>query len=148
VRAAFAAYVSGKRGQSPTERASEHLWWRTQQQLVRRMNRAGVAMLAGTDSACEGGLPGYSLHSELELLVEAGLSPLEALQSATLAPARYFESTDSMGVIAPGAVADLVLLNRNPLEEITSTRGIHAVVLRGRLLTRADLDELLPEQGK
>jgi tetratricopeptide (TPR) repeat protein len=77
-----------------------------------------------------GGLPGYSLHSELELMVEAGHSPLEAMRSATLAPARYFESTDSMGVIAPGAVADLVLLDRNPLEEITNTRGIHAVVLK------------------
>lgn len=148
VQDGFAAFVLDKRSQSPTDRASEHLWWRTQQRLVRRMNQSGVALLAGTDSACEGGLPGYSLHTELALLVDAGLSPLEALRSATLEPARYFESTESMGVIAAGAVADLVLLDSNPLEDIANTRHIHAVVLRGRILTRADLDSLTPRVPK
>ena len=148
VQKAFAAFVLEKRGQSPTDRASEHLWWRTQKRLVHRMNQSGVALLAGTDSACEGGLPGDSLHTELALLVDAGLSPLEALRSATLEPARYFESTDSMGVIAAGAVADLVLLDRNPLEDIANTRRIHAVILRGRVLKRADLDALTPRVKK
>jgi imidazolonepropionase-like amidohydrolase len=147
VRDAFAAYVRAKRQQSPAERASERLWWRTQQQLVRRMNRSGAKFLAGTDAACQGGLPGFSLHSELALLVEAGLSPLGALQSATLNPARYFAAEESSRLVAPAARADLLLLDANPLEEISNSRRIHAVVLGGKLLLRADLDRLLDGGG-
>lgn len=143
VREAFDAYVLSKRGQAPVERASEHLWWRTQQRLVRRMNEAGVEILAGTDAACEGGLPGFSLHTELALLVEAGLSPLQAIQAATINPARYFAAADSMGVVVPGALADLLLLNANPLDDISNTRDIYATVFDGRLLSRFELDTLL-----
>ncbi len=147
VRDAFAAYVRVKREQAPAERASERLWWRTQQQLVRRMNRSGAKFLAGTDAACQGGLPGFSLHSELALLVEAGLSPLAALQSATLNPARYFGAEESSRLVAPAARADLLLLDANPLEEISNSRRIHALVLGGKLLLRADLDRLLDGGG-
>ncbi len=147
VRDAFAAYVRAKREQSPTERASERLWWRTQQQLVRRMNASGAKILAGTDAACQGGLPGFSLHTELALLVEAGLSPLAALQSATLNPARYFGTEESSRLVAPKARANLLLLDANPLEEISNSRRIHALVLRGKLLLRADLDRLLDGGG-
>jgi predicted amidohydrolase YtcJ len=143
VREAFDAYVLSKRGQAPIERASEHLWWRTQQRLVRRMNEVGAKILAGTDAACEGGLPGFSLHTELELLVEAGLSPLKAIQAATLSPARYFGAGDSMGIVVPGALADLLLLNSNPLDDISNTRDIYATVFDGHLLFRVELDTLL-----
>lgn len=147
VRDAFAAYVRAKREQPPAERASERLWWRTQQQLVRRMSGGGAKILAGTDAACQGGLPGFSLHSELALLVEAGLSPLAALQSATLNPARYFAAEESSRLVAPAARADLLLLDANPLEDIANTRRIHALVLGGKLLLRADLDRLLDGGG-
>ncbi|MBA3891960.1 MAG: amidohydrolase family protein, partial [Gemmatimonadaceae bacterium] len=145
VQEAFAAFVRDKLSQPAAKRASEHLWWRTQQRLVGRMADAGVAILAGTDAACEGGLPGFSLHDELALLVQAGLSPLQALQAATLNSARYVGATDAMGTVAPGELADLVLLDADPLVDIRNTRRIHAVVLNGRLLDRAALDALLED---
>nr|MBA3890204.1 amidohydrolase family protein [Gemmatimonadaceae bacterium] len=82
---------------------------------------------------------GASLHEELALLVASGLTPLQALQAATLNPARYLSATDSLGTVAPGKLADLVLLDANPLEDIRNTQRIHAVVLNGRLLARAAL---------
>ena len=114
--------------------------------MIRRMAAAGVGILAGSDVSDEPFIyVGASLHDELALLVEAGLTTLQALQSATLNPARYLEATDSLGTVAPGRLADLVLLDANPLADIKNTARIHAVVLNGRLLTRADLDRLLDE---
>jgi cytosine/adenosine deaminase-related metal-dependent hydrolase len=119
--------------------------WTSHLDLVRVLNRAGVPFLAGTDLGGPYLYPGFSLHDELELLVEAGLSPLEALRAATLNPARYLEATDSLGTVAPGKLADLVLLSANPLEDIRNTRRIAAVVLNGRYLDRAVLDRWLAE---
>ena len=149
VRTAFEAFVRNKRQQPPDKRASEHLWWRAQQRLVRRARDAGAALLAGTDAACEGGLHGASLHEELSLLVESGLTPSEALRAATLAPAEYLRATDSLGAVAPGMAADLVLLDSNPLADIRHTTRIRGVVLAGRWMDRAALDGLLddPRQG-
>ena len=143
VQEAFAAFVKTEGARSAAERASELLWWQTQQRLVARMHSEGVRLLAGTDVACEGGLPGVDLHTELLMLVESGLSPLAALQAATTAPAAYFGAAASMGSIAAGAVADLVLLNGNPLEDISQTQRIHGVVLRGKWLSRRVLDSAL-----
>lgn len=105
--------------------------------------RAGVPILAGSDVLTPGVFPGFGLHDELELLVRAGLTPAEALGAATVEPARFFEATDSMGSIEVGKVADLVLLDANPLLDIRHTRGIHAVIARGKPFTREALDELL-----
>lgn len=114
--------------------------------MLRRMARAGVGMLAGSDASNEPFVyAGASLHDELELLVEAGLSPLQALQAATLNPARYLGATDSLGTVATGRVADLVLLDANPLNDIRNTTRIRAVVLNGRLLDRPALDALLSD---
>ena len=110
---------------------------------VRLLNEAGVLLLAGTDVGVPLQVPGISLHVELERLVEAGLSPLEALQAATLNPARVLRMADSLGSIEPGKLADLVLLDANPLEDIHNTQRIRAVVADGRLYRRADLDRLL-----
>lgn len=110
---------------------------------VAAMQRAGVGLLAGTDVPSPFLVPGLSLHQELELLVAAGLSPLEALRAATLNPARYLEATDSLGTVRAGNLADLMLLDANPLEDITNTKKIAAVVLNGRYLDRRALDELL-----
>jgi imidazolonepropionase-like amidohydrolase len=107
------------------------------------MQRAGVGLLAGTDTHNPYVLPGFSLHDELALLVEAGLSPLEALQAATLNPARFLKMTDSLGTIAPGKLADFVLLDANPLADIHNTTKIRAVVANGRYLDRAALDAVL-----
>ncbi|MFD8496634.1 amidohydrolase family protein [Amycolatopsis sp. NPDC059657] len=97
--------------------------------LVGELHRAGVPLLAGTDTF----VPGHSLHDELGLLVRAGLTPLEALRAATVAPARFLGVEDRFGAIAPGMTADLVLLQANPLDDIANTRTVRAVILGGAL---------------
>lgn len=112
-------------------------------QMVRAMRSAGVPFLAGTDTAAGVHVfPGFSLHEELEYFVRAGFTPLEALQTATRNPARFLGRAD-MGTVRKGSVADLVLLDANPLADIANTRKIRAVVLNGRYLSRSDLDNLL-----
>lgn len=108
--------------------------------LVGRMHAQGVPIGAGTDTPIARALPGFSLHTELERLVEAGLTPLEALESATIRPAEFFSLQNEMGTIAVGMRADLVLLNANPLDNISNTREIAAVITRGQLLSPDALD--------
>jgi predicted amidohydrolase YtcJ len=110
---------------------------------VRAFHNAGVPLLAGTDVGVSLVVPGHSIHRELELLADAGLTPLEALRAATTEPARFLGATDSLGTIEVGKLADLVLLDANPLDHIANTRQIRGVVLNGRYLDRAALDELL-----
>lgn len=111
--------------------------------LVGRLHQAGVPIGAGTDTPISYAVPGYSLHSELELLVQAGLSPMEALRSATLRPAEFFGLSEEMGTVEEGRLADLVLLTGNPLADIANTRTVEAVVSKGELLTRETLDALV-----
>ena len=111
---------------------------------VRAMRVAGVRLLAGTDAGSLLVYPGYSLHEELRLLVEeAGLSTREALWSATVGPAEFFGLESTLGTIAPGKTADIVLLNADPLANIRSTRHISAVIQGGRLFRRSALRSLL-----
>ena len=110
---------------------------------VGELDDAGVGILAGTDCPIFFLTPGLSLHEELSLLVKAGLSPMEALNSATLRPAEYFEMDHELGLIASGMYADLVLLDANPLEEISNTSKVYAVIKEGRLFNREDLDRML-----
>jgi imidazolonepropionase-like amidohydrolase len=118
-------------------------------QLAGELHRAGVSLLAGTDVSDEAYLyAGFSLHDELGLLVDAGLTPLEALQTATLNVAKFLGKTESLGTVESGKAADLVLLDANPLENIGNTRRIYAVVLRGQLLNRAKLDQVLEQVKK
>lgn len=114
-----------------------------QRRLVKPMADAGVPMLAGTDVMNPYVFPGFSLHDELGLLVEAGLTPLQALQAATINPARWLNATDSLGTVSKGKVADLVLLDADPLADIGNTRTIRGVWTNGRYLDRAALDALL-----
>lgn len=104
-------------------------------ETVRHLKAAGVPILAGSDAPNPGTAHGAALHRELELLVEAGLSPLEALAAATSVPARAFGLSDR-GRIAPGLVADLVLVEGDPTSDITATRAIHWVWKRGQLAER------------
>ena len=110
--------------------------------LVPVMRRAGVELLAGTDTGDPYVVPGAALHDELELLVKSGITPLDSLRAATIHPARYLNQEESQGTVAPGQVADLVLLDANPLDDIRNTRRISAVILRGKLLDRKRLDAL------
>ena len=107
------------------------------------LHLAGAPIAAGTDTPIGWSIPGYSLHTELEQYVEVGMTPLEALHSATVKPAEFFGLENEMGQIKAGAVADAVLLNANPLEDITATRSVEAVINRGVLLTREQLSQLV-----
>ena len=118
------------------ERWLDALW------LTRRLHGAGMPILAGSDTPVLFTYPGSSLHRELELLVEAGLRPADALRAATLEPARYLGREDRMGPIEAGRVADIVLLGANPLDSIRATRDVAGVVLRGEWLDRGALDRL------
>jgi imidazolonepropionase-like amidohydrolase len=101
-------------------------------QLTREMARAGVAILAGTDTGEPGTVPGVELHRELELLETAGLSPAEALRAATLEPAKLMRR-DDLGEVKKGATADLVVLTANPLADVRNTRAIDEVIVRGKI---------------
>lgn len=109
------------------------------------LQQAGVMILAGTDAGFLNSFdyPGVGLHDELQLMVKAGLSPLQALQAATINGARFLDRTARHGTIARGHAADLVILDRNPLQDISATRAIYGVVLRGVYNDRTALDAML-----
>ncbi|MGH7451444.1 MAG: amidohydrolase family protein [bacterium] len=112
-------------------------------EITGAMKRAGVGILAGTDVLNPYCFPGFSMHDELALLVQAGLTPMEALQAATLNPAKYFGIQDSLGTITTGNIADLVLLEANPLADINNTKSLAAVVVNGKLFPKLALQEML-----
>jgi len=113
-------------------------------EVVNAMHRAGIPFLAGTDTPPGVYVfPGVSLHEELQRFVAAGFTPLEALQTATLNPSKFLGMEDRLGTIEPGKLADMVLLDANPLDDIRNTQRIAAVIVNGRYLSRADLDGML-----
>ncbi len=111
--------------------------------LVGAMHRAGVVVMPGTDAPLRNSPPGFGLHSELELFARGGMSTFDVLASATIEPARYFGMLDSLGTVEPGKIADLVLLEANPLEDIRNTRRVVAVVANGRLINAETRRRLL-----
>ncbi len=113
--------------------------------LPAELQQAGVPLLAGTDAPNPWVIPGFALHDELALLVNGGLTPLDALRTATLNPARFLNATDTLGTIARGKVADLVLLDGDPLADIHNTTRIAAVLVDGKFFDRSALDRLLAE---
>jgi imidazolonepropionase-like amidohydrolase len=112
-------------------------------EVVGAMHRAGVEILAGTDTLNPYCYPGFSLHDELGLLVQSGLTPMEALQAATLNAARFMGREKELGTIEPGKLADLVLLDADPLQDIHNTKTIRAVFANGHFFDRPALDKLL-----
>ena len=112
-------------------------------EVVRAMHKAGVQMLAGTDPPTRDVFPGFSLHDELGLLVEAGLTPREALRTATSNPAKCLNLTQAHGTIEKGKTADLLLLEADPLADIANTRKIAAVIAAGKVFSKSALDEML-----
>jgi len=125
-----------------TEIATMHEHMNELVDVTARMVKDHVRIVAGTDAAGPR-LVGFSLHVELEDLVRAGMSPLQALQTATLNPAVAFDRTTDLGTVAAGKLAELVLLDANPLERIENTQRIDTVVHNGRVYRRKDLDALL-----
>jgi hypothetical protein len=115
------------------------------QELTGKMYRAGVPLLVGTDSPEPQVTPGFSLHQELEMLVESGLPPAAALRAATLHNATALRQEKQLGSVAPGKLADIVLLTANPLVDIRHTRRIDLVIRGGRVCRPADLLKLTPK---
>ncbi len=134
------AWVTGEWLASQKKLCEKHL------AIVGAMRRAGVGLLAGTDTtsgAVAYSFPGFSLHDELVVFVQAGLSPMEALQTATYNAAKCMGLLDSMGTIEQGKIADLVLLDANPLQDISNTRRITTVVVGGRVFDKTALQKML-----
>lgn len=117
----------------------------TERQIVGVMQQSGVGILAGTDTLNPFIYPGFSLHDELEYLVQAGLPPMDALQTATLNPARFLGREKDLGTIETGKLADMVLLYANPLDDIANTKKIWAVVYNGKLYDHQALDQMLSQ---
>jgi imidazolonepropionase-like amidohydrolase len=99
--------------------------------------------MAGTDVSYPYSFPGFSLHDELALFVQAGFTPMEALQAATVNPAKFLGISKSIGTVEPGKIASLVLLDADPLADIKNTRRVDAVVVNGKYLSNAQLREML-----
>jgi amidohydrolase family protein len=133
------SYPSHRGEPNPEVVEAQKLMYQYHLRLVAAMQRAGVKMLVGTDNS----FFGSGVHDELVEMVKAGLTPMQALQSATKNAADYLGKLDSAGTVEKGKLADLVLLDANPLEAISNTEKISAVVLNGRLLDRKMLDRLL-----
>jgi Amidohydrolase family len=113
-------------------------------EVIGAMQHAGVKLMTGSDFGANPLLfPGWGVHDEMALLVKAGLTPMEAIQAATSNPATFLGLNNSLGTVAKGKIADLVLLSANPLEDINNTRKINAVIFQGRMFDRAELNRML-----
>jgi imidazolonepropionase-like amidohydrolase len=133
-------------GATPREFALRTSLMQASLRIVGKMNTEGVPIMAGTDTTAPFVFPGSSLHEELALLVQAGLTPMQALQAATRLPAEFLGKQQTQGTIEQGKFADLIVLDGNPLDDIHNTQKIRAVILRGKLLDRTVLEELLTKE--
>jgi hypothetical protein len=127
--------------------AARHAEYEHEASVLPMLQKAGVTIMAGTDAGFLNSFnyPGIALHQELGIFVDKGLTPAQALVSATRAGPAWFGKLDHYGAVETGKAADLVLLDRNPLEDIAATRAIRAVVLRGAAYDRAALDKMLAD---
>jgi imidazolonepropionase-like amidohydrolase len=128
---------------TPQDWSNRHALYARQMEVARLLHENGVRFLAGTDLSNPYTFPGFSLHEELRRLTEAGLTPLQALQAATIEPARFLKMTDSLGTVAPGKTADLVVLDADPLADIANVGRISAVIANGRLIDAAERERIL-----
>lgn len=135
-------------GRTPEQARQIREIYAHRQLLIRQMLELGVPLLAGTDTGNPYLVPGFALHQELELLVEAGLTPLQALRAATHDPAKLLGLAGETGSVAPGKIADLVVLDKDPLRDIRNTRQINALVVAGRLIEQQERTRLLADVEK
>ena len=132
---------------TPAQIAARHKGYELSTRVLPMLRDAGIPILAGTDAGYLNSFnyPGQGLHDEIELYVRSGLTPREALASATLTGPVFLGRSRDYGAVERGKIADILILDSNPLKDVAATRAIHAVVLKGRLLDRARLDGLLAQ---
>ena len=131
------------------DRATRRRFVEKELEVVKAMHHAGIPFLAGTDTPPGVYIfPGFSLHEELQRFVAAGFTPMEALQTATINPAKFFGKENEIGTVEKRKMADLVLLDANPIDDIRNTQKISGVVANGRYFSRADLDKMLGDIEK
>lgn len=143
---AWSKMYRDREGDLPEEAVKNIIAARTE--ILRALHKGGVKILMGTDAPQQFSVPGFSLHRELLLMREAGMTPYEILESGTVNVGEYFAKQDAFGTIEPGKRADLVLLNANPLEDIRNISNIDGVMVRGRWFPRETLDEGLDKIAK
>jgi len=112
-------------------------------EIVAQMHKAGIGILAGTDTPIPYCLAGFGLHDELQLLVRAGLTPMDAVRAATYKPAEFLGKLDSLGTVERGKLAELVVLDANPLDDIANTQRINTVITGGRMYRKPALEAML-----
>lgn len=135
----------GSRDAAPLPRERLREFVNVRRAILREMHRQQVPIALGSDAPQIFNVPGDSALEELRVYVDIGLTPYEALRTATVAPAQFFNATDRFGTVREGLVADLILVQRNPLEDISALRELRGVMMRGRWLPREKLDELLEQ---
>lgn len=145
IRSDWTERIKARSPSSPEEIARQREFFRFRLRMVGDMYRAGIGIIGGTDCLNPFALPGFGAHDELSLLVEAGLTPLQALQAMTRDAARYLGLERRMGTVTPGKVADLVVLDADPLADIRNSQRVHAVVTRGRLIDQAKREQILAD---
>ena len=145
LRATYSWRVDRQAGSTPEAIARRHANYEFSSSKLPLLQQSGVLILAGTDAGFLNSYdyPGIGLHDELGLLVKAGLTPLQALQAATINGARWLGRESRHGMLVRGSASDLVILEGNPIADISATRRIRGVVVRGRYLDRAKLDSML-----
>jgi imidazolonepropionase-like amidohydrolase len=131
------------RSLTPADWANRRRTFERQLEVARVLHENGVRFMPGTDLSNPYTYAGFSLHEEMEMLTRIGLTPMEALRAATLEPARFLGMADSLGTVAQGKTADLVVLDADPLADIRNVARIHAVVLNGRLIDSAERERIL-----
>lgn len=150
LRARWQQQASAAPAAAAPSREAEELATRVQarrNEIVRIMAREGVQFVPGTDSGGAWRIPGRSLHESLLEMTKAGLTPMEVIVSATSSSARLLRREKDLGTVQTGKLADLVLLDANPLQDIANTQRINAVVVNGRMMDRKTLDDLLAQMA-
>jgi imidazolonepropionase-like amidohydrolase len=140
-------WIGQKQKFAQTPAADRQKYLALRRSLIKQLHAAGVPFLLGSDAPQWWNVPGFSIHRELQVMVAAGLTPYEALRSGTANVAAYFGTSATAGAVAKGKRADLVLVDANPLDDISNSSKIAGVMLNGRWMSKADIDKRL-ESGK
>ncbi len=144
-------WVNGKKALINSERYNEERWIKFDQirkKLLYSLQQSGHGILLGSDAPQVFNVPGFSIHHEIQGMLNAGITPLQAIQAGTINPAKFFNMEGQFGEIKEGASADLILLNSNPLDNMENLRNPAGVMVRGRWLSRTDIDSKLEEIAK